>query len=145
MIVRATGVAVGGRAVLIAGPPGSGKSTLALALIDRGATLIGDDAVTLEHRAGGLVASPPPRARGLIEIRNVGLGELPCTSAPAALWLRLDPDAPRFIQQSGCERFGSFSLPAIAFDPGIAQAPIRAEWALRLHGLPAPCSAGAVA
>ena len=145
MIVRATGVAAGGRAVLIVGPPGSGKSTLALALIDRGATLIGDDAVALVPTASKLIAAPPPRARGLIEVRNVGLVELPCTSAPAALLLRLDPEAQRFVEAPGRERFGPASLPAIAFDPGIAQAPIRAEWALRLHGLPAPCSSGAVA
>ncbi|MGB7371776.1 MAG: serine kinase, partial [Erythrobacter sp.] len=31
----------------ILGPPGCGKSSLALALIDRGAQLIGDDGVTL--------------------------------------------------------------------------------------------------
>ena len=39
-------VAIGGRGVLIEGAPGSGKSSLALALIDRGAALVGDDGVT---------------------------------------------------------------------------------------------------
>jgi len=39
---QATAVAINGRAVLIEGPPGAGKSTLALALIDRGAVLVGD-------------------------------------------------------------------------------------------------------
>ena len=45
---QATAVEIGGRALLIEGPPGSGKSSLALALIDRGARLIGDDSVMLE-------------------------------------------------------------------------------------------------
>ena len=37
--------AIAGRAILIEGEPGTGKTSLALALIDRGATLIGDDGV----------------------------------------------------------------------------------------------------
>ena len=57
---QATCVAIGGRAVLIEGEPGSGKSSLALALIDRGAALIGDDGVRLELRGNRLYASPPP-------------------------------------------------------------------------------------
>ena len=48
---QASCVAVGGRGLLIAGPPGSGKSTLALKLIDRAATLVGDDGVELARLA----------------------------------------------------------------------------------------------
>lgn len=51
---QATCIAIGGRALLIEGPPGSGKSSLALSLIDRGAMLIGDDSVLLEARHGRL-------------------------------------------------------------------------------------------
>ncbi|HQA17982.1 MAG TPA: serine kinase, partial [Novosphingobium sp.] len=46
LVHQATCVAIKGRALLIEGPPGSGKSSMALALIDRGAALIGDDGVT---------------------------------------------------------------------------------------------------
>src|SRR3546814_11755709 len=49
-VIQGSAVAIGGRAVLIIGPPGSGKTSLALALIDRGATLIGDDGVALARR-----------------------------------------------------------------------------------------------
>src|SRR4029079_6360817 len=83
-------VAIGGRGVLIEGEPGSGKSSLALALIDRGAVLVGDDGVTLETREGRLWASPPPNIAGLIEVRNVGLVTLATGSAPVALVIRLD-------------------------------------------------------
>src|SRR3546814_1733043 len=34
-VIQGSAVAIGGRAVLIIGPPGSGKTSLALALIDR--------------------------------------------------------------------------------------------------------------
>ena len=74
---QASCVAIGGRGLLIDGPPGSGKSSLALALIDRGATLVGDDGVLLELRGGRLWALPPPNIAGLLEIRNVGLAMLP--------------------------------------------------------------------
>ena len=81
--------------MLIEGPPGSGKSSLALMLIDRGATLIGDDGVLLEVRDGRLWALPPPNIAGLIEIRNVGIARLPAGEAPVALVVRLDPAAAR--------------------------------------------------
>ena len=129
----ATGVAVGGRAVLIAGPPGSGKSTLALALIDRGAALIGDDAVRLERCGAALVAHPPPRIAGLLELRNLGLATVPTASAPVALMLRLARDAPRFVERAASETIAGVPVPALAFDP-FGPAAVRAEWALRLHG-----------
>ncbi|MCX7284059.1 MAG: serine kinase, partial [Novosphingobium sp.] len=66
-------VAIGGRGILIEGPPGAGKSSLALALIDRGALLVGDDGVMLEVRAGRLIAAPHPQISGKLEVRNVGL------------------------------------------------------------------------
>ena len=77
MLHQASCVAIGGRAVLIEGPPGSGKSSLALALIDRGAVLVGDDGVALAARDGRLFASPPPNIAGLLEVRNVGLLRFP--------------------------------------------------------------------
>ena len=57
-LYQATCVAIEGRGLMIEGSPGSGKSSLALALIDRGAMLIGDDGVLLEPRGDRLHASP---------------------------------------------------------------------------------------
>jgi len=131
----ATGVCVCGRAVLLEGPPGSGKSTLALALIDRGAVLIGDDAVVLTVRDGALWAAPPPNIAGKLEVRNIGIVDLPCTEAPIALVLRLCPDAPRFVDEAACEPRAGIALPVLSFDPAIAAAPVRAEWAMRRYGL----------
>ena len=131
---QATCVAIGGRGVLVEGPPGSGKSSLALALIDRGATLVGDDGVLLEQRDGRLWALPPPNIAGLIEIRNVGLATLPAEPAPVALVLRLDPAAPR--QPESAEDFvlAGVSVPLVRLWPDTPGLALRAEWALALHG-----------
>lgn len=134
---QASCVAIGGRAVLIEGPPGSGKSSLLLALLDRGAALVGDDGVMLERSGGVLMAAPHPRIAGLVEVRNLGLLRLaePVT-APVALVLVLDRQAPRFIEAAErCDRHG-IALPLIRFDPATLHLPLKAELALRHHGLP---------
>jgi hypothetical protein len=133
---QATAVAIGGRALLIEGSPGSGKSSLALALIDRGAILIGDDGIALEDRLGELWAFPPPATAGLIELRNVGLVALPTTDAPIALMLDLRDDAPRFVEHAGAAEIAGHAIPWLAFDPRGPAAAVRAEYALSLHGLP---------
>ena len=128
-------VAIDGRAVLIEGAPGSGKSSLALALIDRGATLVGDDAVTLELRDGRLWASPPPNIAGLVEVRNVGLVPLRAAAAPLALVIRLDEAAPRYIDAAEPIEREGYALPAVALYPEAPALPLRAEYALKMHGL----------
>lgn len=132
---QATGVAISGRAILIEGPPGSGKTTLALTLIDRGATLIGDDAVALAAEDDRVTVGPPPTIAGLIEVRNVGLLSVPATTAPLALVLRLAPDAPRYVEQAGTLQLLGRTIPLLWFDPTIPAAAIRAELALVHHGL----------
>ena|SRR5687767_7423303 len=132
---QATCVAIGGRGVLIEGPPGSGKSSLALALIDRGATLVGDDGVLLVTRDGRLWALPPPNIAGLLEIRNVGLAALPAEAAPVELVLRLDTTAPRQPESAEKVLLGGMSLPLVRLWPETHALPLRAEWALALHGM----------
>lgn len=135
---QATCVVIGGRALLIEGPPGAGKTGLALALIDRGAALVGDDGVALEVRGGALWALPPPNTAGLIEVRNVGLLPFPAVEAPVALRLLLDPAAPRFVETAGEIEIEGLAIPSLAFDPRIAPAAMRAELALGTHGLASP-------
>ena len=132
---QATCVSLGGRGLLIEGPPGSGKSSLALALIDRGAALVGDDGVRLEVREGRLWAIPPPRITGLLEVRNVGLVTLEPVRARLALVVQLDREAPRHIEghekavRLGCD------LPLVRLWPDSPVLALRAEQALRMHGL----------
>ena len=133
--VAIRGEAAGWRGLLIEGPPRSGKSSLALALIDRGARLVGDDGVTAELRDGRLWALPHPRTAGLLEVRNVGLVKFEATSVPLALIVRLDPDAPRFVEQAEMVALAGASLPAIALWPDSPVLALRAERALALYGL----------
>jgi hypothetical protein len=131
---QASCVALDGRAVLIEGPPGSGQSSLALALIDRGAALVGDDGVLLERRAARLWALPPPTIAGLLEIRNVGLVHLAAAPAPLSLVLRLDAGAPRHVEAAGQVELHGIALPLIRLWPDTPALALRAEWALALHG-----------
>lgn len=132
---QSTAVAIGGRAILIEGRPGCGKSTLALALIDRGAKLVGDDGVALQLTDGELIASPPDTTAGLLEIRNVGLVRFPVVAAPVALVLAIDPDAPRFVEQAGTAAIEGVPIPLLRFALGGSADAVRAEQALALHGL----------
>jgi serine kinase of HPr protein (carbohydrate metabolism regulator) len=128
-------VAIEGRAVLIEGPPGGGKSSLALALIDRGAALVGDDGVHLEPRGDRLWALPPPAIAGKLEIRNVGIVELPAVEAPIALAVVLREQAPRYVEQAETVVIEGFAIPLVLLWPESPVLAQRVEWALRLHGL----------
>lgn len=134
-LLQAAAVSVSGRALLIEGKPGSGKSSLALALIDRGATLIGDDGVKLVRDGGRVVATPPPNIAGKLEVRGVGIVDLPVTSAPLSLILAIDPEAPRYPEELEARDILSTPIPVLPFKAGDAVQALRAEWALAEHGI----------
>lgn len=86
LILHATTVAMGGRAVIIRGPSGSGKSGLALQLMAMGAALVADDRTRLWREGGRVMADAPDTIRGRIEARFVGLlAALACGPAPVGL------------------------------------------------------------
>ncbi len=133
---QATAVAIGGRALLIEGAPGTGKSSLALALIDRGATLIGDDGVLFAAEGARLLASPAPATRGLIEVRGVGLLPMPVAErVPVALLITLAEGGPRYVEEAATATRGGIALPALTLWPGAATLALRAELALAHRGL----------
>lgn len=76
-LYRATCVAIANRGVLLEGPSGAGKSDLALRLIAQGAKLVSDDYVELTAKGRALIAAPPGRIAGKLEVRGLGLVELP--------------------------------------------------------------------
>ena len=63
--------------VLLLGDSGSGKSDLALRLIGRGAQLVADDRTELHVERRQLIARAPRRLAGFIELRGLGIVELP--------------------------------------------------------------------
>lgn len=76
-LIHGTCVELSGVAVLLRGAPGSGKSDLALRLIERGARLIADDGVEIVAEAGALIAAPAAAIAGRLEVRGLGIVELP--------------------------------------------------------------------
>ena len=133
-----TAVAIGGKGLLIAGEAGSGKSSLALALIDRGATLIGDDGLVIDEIDGHPLACPPKTTKGLLEVRNVGLVEFPTCEAPVSMVLQLTTLAPRYPMELATTRLANVDVPVLLFRPGDATQALRAEFALGKHGLAVP-------
>ncbi len=135
-LYQASAVAIGGRALIVEGPPGSGKSSLALALIDRGARLIGDDGLVLIARGDRLCASPAPRIAGLLEVRNLGLLDFPYVAdIPVALVLRLDDSAPRLIEAAEATMLAGIALPLVRLWPHSPVLALRAEQALSRYGM----------
>ena len=76
-IVHATAIEIDGKGVLLRGPSGSGKSDLALRLLEAGGVLIGDDRIALSVRDDFVVARVPETIAGKLEIRGLGIVQLP--------------------------------------------------------------------
>jgi serine kinase of HPr protein (carbohydrate metabolism regulator) len=133
-LLHASCVAIGGKAVLIAGRSGTGKSDLALRLIDRGAVLVSDDYTELRRRNQTLFATPPARIAGKIEVRGVGLVEMPhLAEAEIVLLIDLDGTAER-MPEAQTRRLAGVDVPVVTLAPLEASASIKVE--LLLKGLP---------
>lgn len=135
LLVQASAVALNDCAILIEGPPGIGKSSLALALIDRGAVLIGDDGALLALENERILVSPPPNISGKLEIRHVGIADMPTTSAPLGLIVKLDGSSPRFLEEAPKRDVMGLAIPILTLAAHDAILPLRTEWALAMHGL----------
>ncbi len=130
--VHASTVSIGGRAVLIAGRPGSGKSDLALRLIDRGAVLVSDDYTIVSRSGKRLVATPPETIRGRIEIRGIGLVDMPHeTAVPVALVVDIDEPVPRMPEAGRTRLIADIAVPLFALAPHEASAPVKVEQMLK--------------
>jgi serine kinase of HPr protein (carbohydrate metabolism regulator) len=128
--VHATTVAIDGRGVMIVGPSGAGKSDLALRLIDRGAVLVSDDYTECAVRDGLVIASAPPTIAGRIEVRGVGIVDMPhAPEAALALVVALGEPVER-MPEPYPKRVAGIDIPAIALVAFEASTPIKVEIAL---------------
>lgn len=136
--VHASAVAIEGRAVLIGGLSGVGKSDLTLRLIDRGAVLISDDYCDVRRAEGRARASAPATILGKIEMRGVGIVELPTVQqVPVALFVDLDQPPARLPEPGETRSLAGVAVPVLRLAGLEASAPLKVEAALRLIGLPA--------
>ena len=131
--VHATCIEVDGSGVLLRGPAGCGKSDLALRLIDGGARLVADDVTMVVERGARLIASAPAAISGRLEIRGVGVVDVPGV-AEAELHLAVDlvpHGAMERYPEPRQARFGAAAVPLIVLDPFEASAAAKIRWAVR--------------
>lgn len=129
--LHVSAVAIGGRAVLIEGESGAGKSDLALRLIDRGAILVSDDYTILVRDGAILRARPPATIAGRIEVRGIGIVDLPHVSGVAvALLVRLGVPVDR-MPGDAARTIAGVAVPETRLDAHEASAPLKVELALR--------------
>jgi serine kinase of HPr protein (carbohydrate metabolism regulator) len=140
-LVHGTCIALEGNAAILQGPSGVGKSDLALRCIMQPAhvngrsftaSLVADDQVTLERRAASLWARPPATIAGKLEVRGLGIVDIP--HAPEAR-LRL---VVRLVGVDAVERLPSpaetgilgVMLPVVQVAPLETSAPLKVLLAL---------------
>ena len=140
-LVHGTCVALGRRAVLLRGSPGAGKSDLALkflALPGDGTLhpgLVADDQVYVTAQQDGtLTASVPPTIAGKIEVRGLGILQVPFVPQ-AALVLVCDlvaaKDVPRMRPELEEKTvIAGVPLPTLRLAPFEASAPLKLKMAL---------------
>ncbi len=122
--------------MLLAGKSGSGKSDLALRLIDRGAVLVSDDYTELRGVGDSLLARAPAAIAGKIEVRGVGILEMPAAD-DVAVCLYADLDrAPGRLPEAATTRLAGLDIPLVALSALEPSAPIKLEYALVQFGLP---------
>lgn len=128
-IVHACCAALGEAGVLITGPSGSGKSDLLLRLIDAGFCLVADDRTRLDDGQ----ASAPEALFGLIEVRGLGILEMPARRAPVRIHLHVDlsPMTPPPARLPEEERHAATGALTLRLDPRRASAVAIIRAALR--------------
>src|SRR3546814_8212273 len=111
----------------------TGVQTCALPIY-RGWSLVSDDYVTLECRGGKLVAAPPEKIAGRMEVRHVGLIRLPfITGVPVCLAIFLDR-APERLPDADVWNHAGIAVPAFALHVLEPSAPLKVEHLLRVNG-----------
>jgi HPr kinase/phosphorylase len=139
-LVHGTCVALGQRAALLRGESGSGKSDLALRFLalpgdgDLRPHLVADDQVWIDLEDGLPIASAPEKLAGLIEVRGLGIAEMPFVAAtPLVLVCDLvaGEDVPRMpSEQWDRVLLAGGSIPALRLSAFEESAPLKLRMAL---------------
>ena len=127
------GIGDGGpRGILLRGASGAGKSDLALRMIDQGALLVADDQCALVRQGARLIASAPAAIAGALEVRGVGLLNVPSLAeVPLALIVDLvAADEVDRLPEAATEEILGIAVPRLALDPFAASAPAKLRLAL---------------
>jgi serine kinase of HPr protein (carbohydrate metabolism regulator) len=131
--IHASAVLVGAKAVLIRGPAGAGKSQLVWDLLQAAeqgalpfARLVADDRLSVEVCAGRLLVRPAPALAGMLEIRGLGIRQLPFEPL-AAVGVAVDlaaDDAARHPRPEASQAIVSgVKLPRLAIAAGVPGLP----------------------
>jgi serine kinase of HPr protein (carbohydrate metabolism regulator) len=139
-LVHGTCVALGDRGALLRGAPGAGKSDLALrflALPNEGELrplLVADDQVQLDMNGAIVTVSAPETLAGLMEVRGLGIQEMP-TIAAARLVLVCDLVAADHVPRMPPDPWDRTALegvdmPLLHLSPFEASAPLKLKMAL---------------
>lgn len=146
VLVHASCVDLEGRGVLLRGSPGVGKSDLALRLIEGGARLVADDQVALTSSGATLLAAPPPRIAGLLEVRGIGIVSMDFVpQSPVSLVVDLaPPESIERMPETATVDLSGHRVRRVALAPFEASTPAKIRLALASvaqHALATP-SAG---
>lgn len=140
-LVHATCISLEDGAALLLGLSGAGKSDLALRCVMQparldgrmlSARLVADDQVILERRAASIWARPPPAIAGKLEVRGLGIIDVPHTpEARVRLLVRLVDagEIERLPESSETDVLG-LTLPVVRIAPLEASAPVKVLLAL---------------
>ncbi len=101
-------------------------------MIDRGARLVADDYTVLVRDRDRLLAQPPATIAGRIEVRGIGIVDMPHVDrVPVALVVCLTEAVERLADPRADRKIAGVAVPEIALSAFEASAPIKVEWLLR--------------
>jgi serine kinase of HPr protein (carbohydrate metabolism regulator) len=144
-LLHATCIAFGPTGVLLLGEPGAGKSDLALRVTSGCAAqlrhlppvpimLVADDQVLISNEDGTLIARPHPNIAGKLEVRGIGMLDVPyLPAAEVRLIARLVPfgAVPRLPPEPlAHEMLCGAGVPVLHFDAFEASAPLKLRLAV---------------
>ena len=119
MLIHGTSLVFQGKGILLRGPSGAGKSDLALRLIHQGGVLIADDQTDIYVKEGWLMARAPKILEGKLEVRGIGIVQVPFQNSHV-LWCLIDlmpaPSIER-LPEPCFETLEGIALSRYALDP----------------------------